>query len=271
MLLDGNTIMFNDGADNEFAMQGVQPSDVLVVAGELGEKQDEDGESGGHVLIFCDAEKEQQYSHEWIALRHEMNSVDVNVLPDGAFAKLAVTVAAGNGINLLQGKYGRKTEYSTILRPWKSAAMLLLALTCVTAVGKGLDYRQLSSEKAALESQFLSEYRQMRPADTREIVDPKSLVDSLKRSLGASSGPQVFLPSLRELGTAMAANTEARLEAISYRAGVLDLRVTAPDVPTLDRIQTAISASGRFTATIQSTDQVADKINGRIQIRETSR
>lgn len=270
LLIDNNTIMFNDGADNEFSMQGVQPSDVLVMAGELGEKQDEDGESTGHVLIFCDADKEQQYSHEWIALRHEMNSVDVNVLPDGAFAKLAVTVAAGHGINLLQGKYGKKTEYATIFRPWKSAAMLLLALTCVGAVGKGLDYRQLALEKAALESQFLSEYRQMRPADTREIVDPKSLVDSLKRSLGTSSGPQVFLPSLRELGAAMAANADAKIEAISYRAGVVDLRLTAPDVPTLDRIQTTVSASGRFTATIQSTDQVADKINGRIQIRESS-
>lgn len=271
LLIDATTIMFNDGADNEFAMQGVQPSDVLVVAGQLGEQQDEDGESGGHVLIFCDADIEQQYAHEWIALRHEMDSVDVNVLPDGAFAKLAVTVAAGNGINLLQGKYGRRTEYSTIFKPWKSAAMLLLALTCVTAVGKGLDYRQLAAEKAALESQFLTEYRQMRPADTRDIVDPKSLVDSLKRSLGASSGPQVFLPSLRELGAALAANNEAKLEAISYRAGVVDLRLTAPDVPTLDRIQKAVSSSGRFTATIQSTDQVADKINGRIQIRETSR
>lgn len=271
LLIDDATIMFNDGADNEFAMQGVQPSDVLVVAGQLGEKHDEDGESGGHVLVFCDAVTEQQYAHEWIALRHEMNSVDVNVLPDGAFAKLAVTVAAGKGINLLQGKYGRKTEYATIFKPWKAAAMLLLALTCVMAIGKGLDYRQLAGEKAALESQFLAEYRQMRPADTRDIVDPKSLVESLKRSVGASSSPQVFLPSLRELGAALAANNEAKLEAISYRAGVVDLRLTAPDVPTLDRIQKAVSTSGRFTATIQSTDQVADKINGRIQIRETAR
>ncbi len=269
MLVDDEIIMFNNGGDEEFVMQNVQPSDVLVVAGQLGESQTEPGSTSGHAVIFCTPEKDQQLSHEWIALRHEMHSVDVNVLPDGAFPKLAVAIAAGNGINLLQGRYGQKTEYSALFRPWKMAAILLLVLSFVSIASKGLDYQRLLDEKAALQSQFMSEYRQLRPDDTREIIDPVSLVDSLKRAMGAATGPQIFLPSLRELGTAMAANSSAKIEAISYRAGVIDLRLTAPDVATLDRIQNSVSSSGRFSATIQSTDQVADKINGRIQIRES--
>ena len=78
----------------------------------------------------------------------------------------------------------------------------------------------------------------------------------------------MFLPSLRELAAALADNDSVDIEAISYRAGVIDLRLTAPDVATLDSIQQAVSASGRFRASIQRTDQVADKIDGRIQIRE---
>jgi hypothetical protein len=74
---------------------------------------------------------------------------------------------------------------------------------------------------------------------------------------------------MRELGTALAGNEGVEIEAISYRAGVIDLRLTAPDVATLNNIQQAVSASGRFRASIQRTDQVADKIDGRIQIRET--
>lgn len=269
LLIDNETIMFNDGADEEFVMQNVQPSDVLVVAGQLGEKQTDEAATSGHAVVFCTPETDQQLSHEWIALRNEMHSVDVNLLPDGAFAKLAVAIAAGNGINLLQGKYGKKTEYSALLRPWKVAAILLLALSFVGIASKGLDYQRLQDEKAALQSQFMSEYQKLRPDDNREIVDPQSLVDSLKRAMGAATGPQVFLPSLRELGAAMAANSSAKIEAISYRAGVIDLRLTAPDVATLDRIQKSVSSSGRFSATIQSTDQIADRINGRIQIRES--
>jgi len=269
VLIDDDTVMFNDGADIGFVMQNVKPSDVLVFAGQLGETQDEDDEKSGHLVVFCMSEQEQHLSHEWIALRQELHSVDINILPDGVLPKLAVTVAAGHGVNLLQGQYGKKTEYASLFRPWKAAAMMLLGLGVIAMAMKGIGYYQLQQDESALRAQFNAEYRLIRPDDSREIVDPVATVTSLRRSMGGSAAPQVFLPSLRELGAAMAANSMAQIETISYRAGVIDLRLTAPDVATLDNIQKAVSASGRFQASIQSTDQIADKINGRIQIRES--
>jgi len=269
VLVDNDTVMFNDGADTEFAMQDVTPSDALVLAGQLGETESEDEEKSGHLLVFCTAEQEQKLSHDWIALRHELHSVDINILPDGALPKLAVTVAAGHGINLLQGAHGKKTEYASLLRPWKTAAVMLLALGIMAIAMKGLGYYQLQQDELAVRTQFIAEYRQIRPDDAREIVDPVATVISLRRNVGGSSAPQVFLPGLRQLGEAVAANSAAEIETISYRAGVIDLRLTVPDVATLDKIQKAVSSSGRFKASIQSTDQVADKINGRIQIRES--
>ena len=268
VLVDDDTVMFNDGADADFVLQGVRPSDILVLADQLSETEGEDAENSGHLLAFCTPEMDSELSHDWLALRHELDSVDVTVLPDGVLPKLAVTVAAGHGVNLLQGQYGRKTEYATLFRPWRTAAMLLLGLAIIGLSLKGVGYYQLVQDESALRAQFNAEYRNIRPDDTREIVDPVATVNSLRRSTGSSDLPQVFLPSLRELGAAMAANSEAKIEAISYRAGVIDLRLTAPDVATLDSIQKAVSASGRFQASIQSTDQVADQINGRIQIRE---
>jgi len=270
VLLDDDTVMFNDGGDTDFAMQNVKPSDVLVFAGALGETQNEDEENSGHLIVFCTSEQEQNLSHDWIALRHEMHSVDINILPDGVLPKLAVTVAAGHGVNLLQGAYGKKTEYASLFRPWKAAAIMVLALGMIAMAMKGLGYYQLQQDESALRAQFNAEYHLIRPGDTREIVDPVATVISLRRSVGGSAAPQVFLPGLRELGAAIAANSAAEIETISYRAGVIDLRLTAPDVATLDNIQKAVSSSGRFSASIQSTDQVADKINGRIQIRESS-
>jgi general secretion pathway protein L len=269
VLIDDDTVIFNDGADTAFVMQNVKPSDVLVFAGQLGETQDEDDEKSGHLVVFCTSEQEQHLSHEWIALRQELHSVDINILPDGVLPKLAVTVAAGHGVNLLQGPYGKKTEYASLFRPWKAAAMMLLGLGIIAMAMKGIGYYQLQQDESALRAQFNAEYRLLRPDDSREIVDPVATVVSLRRSMGGSAAPQVFLPSLRELGAAMAANSMAEIETISYRAGVIDLRLTAPDVATLDNIQKAVSASGRFQASIQSTDQIADKINGRIQIRES--
>jgi len=269
VLVDDDTIMFNDGGDTDFAMQSVKPSDVLVFAGALGETQNEDEEKPGHLIVFCSSEQEQNLSHDWIALRQELHSVDINILPDGVLPKLAVTVAAGHGINLMQGRYGKKTDYASLFGPWKAAAIMLLTLGIMALALKGLSYYQLQQDELALRAQFNAEYHLIRPNETKEIVDPVATVISLRRSIGGSDAPQVFLPGLRELGDAIAANSAAEIETITYRAGVIDLRLTVPDVATLDSIQKAVSSSGRFRASIQSTDQIADKINGRIQIRET--
>jgi general secretion pathway protein L len=189
-------------------------------------------------------------------------------LPDGVLPKLGVTVAAGHGVNLLQGDYGKKMEYTPLLRPWKVAAALLLSLGLIAMALKGVGYYQMIQDESTLSAQFAAEYRLIRPDDTREIVDPAATVASLQ-TLGTSTGPDIFLPSLIELGAALAADSSAQVETISYRAGVINLRLIVSDVATLDRIQQAVSASGRFQASIESTDQVADKIDGRIQIRES--
>lgn len=272
ILVDGDFICFNDGADVEFVMQGVRPSDTLVAAGALTDRSDDESEpadAAGHLVVYCEAADEQRWSHDWIALRHELHSVDINLLAEGVLPKLAVTVASGNGVNLLQGQYGAKTDFRSQLRPWRNAAVLLLGLMILGFTAKGVDYYRLAQEETALQARFTEQYRQIRPADTREVLDPINAVRSIKQGLGAATGPQVFLPSLRQLGDAMANNSAARIETISYRAGVIDVRISSPDVATLDNIQKSVSASGRFQASIQSTDQVADEISSRLQIRET--
>jgi type II secretion system protein L len=218
--------------------------------------------------VYCNAADEERLSHDWIALRHELHSVDINLLPDGALPRLAVTVASGHGVNLLQGRYGPKADYGSWLQPWSKVAILLLVMIVIGFAGKGVDYYRLTQEEAALREQFTQEYLFFNPNASTDIVDPIAVVNSLRRSLGTATAPQVFLPSLRELAAAMQANSNAKVEAVSYRAGVIDIRVVSPDVDTVGKIQKAISASGRFTASIQSTDKVADQINSRIQIRE---
>ena len=173
------------------------------------------------------------------------------------------------GINLLQGEFGEQTAVGELFRPWRYAAALLLGLVLFGIVGKSVDNYRLGLEEAALRDQFITEYRQIRPDDTRDVVDPLAMVNSVRRSLGgADVARQVFLPSLQQLAQALQQNRSADIEAISYRAGVVDVRLSAPDVATLDNIQRSVSASSRFNATIQSTDQVGDKVNSRIQISE---
>lgn len=270
VLVDGDNILFNDGADTEFVLEGAKPSDALVAAGHLSDRKDDDAppEPKGHLVVYCDAADEERFSHDWIALRHELHSVDINLLPDGALPRLAVTVASGQGVNLLQGRYGPKADYGSWFRPWRNAAILLLGLVIIAFAGKGVDYYRLVKEEAALQAQFTQQFQQIRPGDAREVLDPVAAVNSIKRGLGAGTAQPIFLESLRELAAAIRANENATVEALSYRAGVIDIRVTSSDVETVGEIQKMIGASGQFVASIQSTDRVADRINSRIQIRE---
>jgi general secretion pathway protein L len=270
MLVAEGQVMFNDGVNVEFIMQGVKPSDALVAAGALPDSAvDDDLLASRHLLVYCEPADEQQFEHDWNALRHELDSVDINLLPDGVLPRLAVTVASGAGINLLQGEFGKQTAVGEVLRPWRYAAALLLGLALLGIAGKSVDNYRLGLEVAALKEQFITEYRQIRPDDTRDIVDPLGTVNSVRRGLGGSDiARQVFLPSLQQLAQALQQNPSADIEAIAYRAGVVDVRLSAPDVATLDSIQRSVSASSRFNATIQSTDQVGDKVNSRIQIIE---
>ena len=273
ILVAEDCVMFNDGEDLEFVLEGLQPSDALVAAHKLPDRahdtaSTEEHEAVGHLLVYCEAEDEMRLSHEWLALRQELDTVDINVLPDGVLPRLAVTVATGSGVDLLQGRYGARTDYGAYFKPWRRAAALLLGLLLIAFVGKGVDYYRLSDEADTLKAQFTEEYRAIRPGDSRDILDPVSAVRSIRQGTGTAAGPQVFLPSLQQLSKAMAQNTSARIETISYRAGVIDVRITSPDVATLDSIQKVVRESGQFQASIQSTDQVADQISSRLQIRE---
>ena len=274
MLIADNGILINDGADNELVMQDVSPGDALAAIGALddgttagdADKSDAGSTMPRHLLVYCEPGIDERYELDWMAMRNELESVDVNLLPDGVMPRLAVTVATGAGVNLLQGEFGRKTEYAGLFQPWKYAAMLLLALFVVTIAGKAASHYSLSRQEAAYRQQFNEEYQQTAPG-APEVEDPASVVASLRARSGRTATPQVFLQSLEHLSRALAENSEARIDAISYRAGVVDIRISAPNVATLDSIQRTIGESGRFTASIQSTDQDGERINSRMQIQ----
>jgi len=277
MLLAENQVYINDGGDIELVMQDVSPGDALAAIGALddGVVNEDEIESDAsplprHVLVYCEAGDEERYQHDWIAMRQELDSVDVKLLADGIMPRLAVTVATGAGINLLQGVYGVKKEYGGLFRPWKYAAMLLLAFGIVGIGAKATDYYLLLQQETELQQMFNTEYRQIIPG-APETDDPTRVVASLRARAGTVTSAPVFLQSMEQLSRAMQQNREARIEAISYRAGVVDVRVTAPNVAMLDSIQKAVGQNGQFQATIQSTDQDGEKVNSRIQIQEIGR
>lgn len=268
-----NHVYINDGCDVELVMESVSPGDALAAIGALDDgpaaEDDDDATTGSmprHVLVYCEASDDERYQHDWIAMRQELDSVDVKLLPDGILPRLAATVATGTGVNLLQNSYAIKKEYSGLLKPWKYAAVLLIAFGLLGFGAKVADFYLLSRQEVELSNVFNAEYQQMLPG-APQTDDPVAVLDSVRRRIGNVDAPPLFLQSMEQLSRAIQQNNGAQIQAISFRAGVIDLRVTAPDVATLDEVQRAIAQSGQFQAAIQSTDQDGEKVSSRIQIQ----
>ena len=274
LLLDDDQVLLNDGDETVCLLQDMTPGDALVAIGALNdneaEARAEDSDAPparAHVLIYCEAADDERFKHDWIALRHELDSLDVKLLPDGALPRLAATVATGAGVNLLQGRYGPKSEYGGWFAPWRYAAILLLSLFVMGSVAKSVNYYSLQREEAALSDQFLAEYQQIVPG-AQNVDDPVRLVSSLRARAGAGSGtPPLLLQALEQLSKAVRNDVDANIEAVSFRGGVADVRINAASVSVLDSIRQRIDQEGRFQARIQSTDQVGDRVNSRIQIQ----
>lgn len=279
MLLADDMVIVNDGGDTEVVLQGVSPADALAAIGALDQTTPEPGDEAEdsdtkamprHILVYCEPGGEEQYSHDFIVLRHDFDSVDVKLLPDGILPRLAVTVASGAGVNLLQGAFGAKTEYANLFRPWSLAATMLIAFGITAVAAKAIHFVQLSQRETELRQQFIAEYQEISPG-AEDVRDPAAVIQSLQARAGTGATPTVFLQSLQELSRAVQQNSEADIQAISYRGGVTNLRISAPSVSVLDNVQRLIDEGGSFEAEIKTTNQDDDKVNSRIEIKALGR
>jgi len=100
------------------------------------------------------------------------------------------------------------------------------------------------------------------------LRDPRRQMQArLAQIHGGSAGPQHFLKALHGLAGAVAGRARTSVDALSYRDATLDLKITAPSVDELAQLGQLISKEG-LTADLQSSNPVANGVEGRMQIHE---
>ena len=86
---------------------------------------------------------------------------------------------------------------------------------------------------------------------------------STNNSINSALEP-TFLHVLSTLSGAT--NEEDVIEALTYRNGVMDLRIDAATATTLDELARNVSSNSSYSATIQSANPVQNRVQGRLQI-----
>lgn len=219
-----------------------------------------------NVVVYTDDPGLERYGDELDRVREDASSVDVTVLPDGVLPRLAATFVTDSGSNLLQGPYRVKSDWSELLRPWRLPAGLAVALVVAATIGLAGRYYALSEHDQALTDQL--------EANCSDAFSASGLTEcdeEIRRRLGSSGGEGTAADNgfLQTLATvADARDQRMRVQALSFRDGVTNLRLTAPDVQSLDNLAQALASGGRYQANIQSSVPAEQGVEGRMQIAE---
>jgi type II secretory pathway component PulL len=133
-----------------------------------------------------------------------------------------------------------------------------------------LENKQLSNQVEHLKTIFLKEYQVIAP-NAKDIKDPRSIIRSLQLGNVSNKESGLFLNLLTKLSSSLEQTNNIQIQGISYRNEILDIRLLTPNIMMLDVVIQNINKSGDYESSIQSTDQVNEIVNSRIQIKRIMR
>jgi general secretion pathway protein L len=262
-LIEGDRCLVRRPGQPPFFVEGESVDELLLFA----DPRDDGADTGAHLTVYLGADDQSRHGPDLERLRGELGSLEIQLLPDGTLPHLASAVARDQGVNLLQGEYAPRTGIEKMWRPWRVAAMLLVALIAVVIGRQAAELVRLKKVDTALDQAIQTVFRQAMP-DVQRIVNPRRQMETRLRAIRASRGESdaPFLQSLEVLGKAVSATPGSRVESLSFRAGTMEVKLTAPNVDSLDAIQRSIEGAGSFDASILSANPRGDAVEGRIQL-----
>src|SRR5690606_33090748 len=232
-----------------FVFEGLSLEQILAVVDNAGKTR--------HLLVYADEAGHARFAAELAALDERIESTQVKLMGDGALYRFGATLIARPGTNLLQGPYAPKSNIGAMLKPWRSAAALLVGLLLVSFVGQAAEYWSLRRQIDALDAQLAESCAQLFSA--RELDACRRSVRARLSESGLIEAEGAFLPALAAVAEARA--PESRISALNYRNGVMDLQLVVPDVPTLDAFTREIEGTERFGARILFANPEGDMVD----------
>ncbi len=258
-LLENDTLIFTDSEDDAQLTLSAPPggfAGALEIAfGEELPKTD--------LLFHANPLDWQRRSTEVEAARSSLASLKVQLLATGALPWLASQLPNAKPINLLQGPYAPRTSLFSNWARWRLAAVLAaVALLLHLGTQSYLLWRLDRNDKEL--DQAISAIAGPELANDggsiRKNLEPRLLA---AQSQGGRSG---LLPALQGLAHAMSGVPGARVRALNYKDGALQLKLRASDAQSLDRINTSLRSAG-WQAELVSGGADGDAFEGNIQLR----
>ena len=219
-------------------------------------------EPGEHVTFYATTGEYEAHKDAIEGLRERTSTLQIKLLPDGLLPLLAAQIPTARPINLLQGSFAPPSSLGSQLQQWRLPAILAAATLLLFLGVQGYALWQLQRDEKQVDAQLTQLFQQIMPG--QPIVDARAQVEGLLARSGAGGG--ALLPAVAQIAQAIAQTPAARIQALTFRPGVVEIHVTAPSVDALEQLKQAMSQGGAEVE-LQSANQRDQAFLGRLQIK----
>jgi general secretion pathway protein L len=265
VLLDGERLHLRRPGELPVALEADPVETALAVAGLP--PADAGAAAATHLIVYASPTDWERAAPAFEALRARIGSLKVQLLPDGPLPVYAASAVTEPPFSLLQGEFGNRDGLAGEWPRWRLAAGLLATFLALHVATLGVDWWRLKRQEKAVDVELRTAAAEALPGlqNLGRVPNLRVAVDNRLRSSRAATG-EGLVGTLGALAAAAAQAPGIAIDQLSYREGVTDLTLEAPDVGALDRVQQVVSAQG-FQATMQGASQKDKRYEGRLQLR----
>lgn len=199
------------------------------------------------------------------ALRDRVASLRVQLSGGGLLGLYAQGISSTAPINLLQGEFKPQSGSGVSWQRWRVAAMLLGGLLLLQMAASMLQLYQLNKTSAELQESVARVYGTLFPGQ-QPGASPRRIIDARLKAVAGGGSPQgELMPLLAAVAAARQNVPVTRLDALTFKPGALQLRLSAPDAATLEQFSQALRAGG-MSAQVSSGTQREGGFEGQIDL-----
>ncbi|MCQ4165192.1 type II secretion system protein GspL [Tahibacter harae] len=169
-------------------------------------------------------------------------------------------------LNLLQGEYAPRHRSAPAARWWRLAALAGAGVLLLAFAQLLLERQVLAGESARLEAAMRNVLVQSFPEMEKVAGDPPALMKSALARLGGGESSGGLLRTLGQIAPVLGSTTRLTTRGMEFRNGVLELAVTAPDVPTLDSLRERLATLPGLKVELTAANPGQNGVDGRMRL-----
>lgn len=218
-----------------------------------------------HAVVHATAVDWQRHSAQVEALRDRFASLKVQLLSSGILPLLAQNLATAHPINLRQGAFAPPRQATGTWRAWRLAASLAAALVVLHLGAQALQWRSLKAQERQLDAALAQALQGVAPGERYGADFRRRMEKRLAAASNTASQRDSLLGMLSAVAQARRNAPSTQIEAMNYRKGSLEMRVTGPDAGSIDVINQSLRSAG-LKSDLTSGSPGKDRYEGRMQI-----